>query len=91
MAAIIASQALISGSFTLISEAIRLNFWPKIEIDYPSNMKGQLYVPSLNWILYAGCIGVVLFFRESANMEAAYGLAITLTMMMTTISAYLLP
>ncbi|MFA7380727.1 MAG: KUP/HAK/KT family potassium transporter [Bacteroidia bacterium] len=85
MAAIIASQALISGSFTLISEAIRLNFWPKIEIDYPSNMKGQLYVPSLNWILYAGCIGVVLFFRESANMEAAYGLAITLTMMMTTI------
>lgn len=85
LAAIIASQALISGSFTLISEAIRLNFWPKIDIDYPSDMKGQLYVPSLNWILYVGCIGVVLFFKESANMEAAYGLAITLTMMMTTI------
>lgn len=84
-AAIIASQALISGSFTLISEAIRLNFWPKIDIDFPTDMKGQLYVPSLNWILFAGCVGITLFFQESANMDAAYGLAITLTMMMTTI------
>lgn len=85
IAAIIASQALISGSFTLISEAIRLNFWPKIDLDYPSDMKGQLYVPSLNWILYGGCIAIVLLFRESSNMGAAYGLAITLTMMMTSI------
>jgi len=85
IAAIIASQALISGSFTLISEAIRLNFWPKIDLDYPSDMKGQLYVPSLNWILYGGCVAIVLLFRESSNMGAAYGLAITLTMMMTTI------
>ncbi|MCC6683585.1 MAG: KUP/HAK/KT family potassium transporter [Bacteroidia bacterium] len=84
LATVIASQAMISGSFTLISEAIRLNFWPKIDLDYPTDMKGQLYVPSLNWILYAGCIGVVLFFQESSKMEAAYGLAITLTMMATT-------
>ncbi len=84
MAAIIASQALITGSFTLISEAIRLNFWPKVKLRYPSNEKGQLYVPSVNWLLWAGCMGVVLYFRESTNMEAAYGLAITLTMLMTT-------
>lgn len=85
MAAIIASQALISGSFTLISEAIRLNLWPKVKLIYPSNVKGQLYVPSINWLLYFGCVGIVLYFKESANMEAAYGLAITLTMLMTTI------
>ncbi|MEO6282143.1 MAG: KUP/HAK/KT family potassium transporter [Dyadobacter sp.] len=84
-AAIIASQALISGSFTLISEAIRLNFWPKVRLIYPSDQKGQLYVPSINWLLLLGCIAVVLYFKESANMEAAYGLAITLTMIMTTI------
>ncbi|QRR03169.1 KUP/HAK/KT family potassium transporter [Dyadobacter sandarakinus] len=92
MAAIIASQALISGSFTLISEAIRLNFWPKVRLIYPSDQKGQLYVPSVNWLLLAGCIGVVLYFKESSRMEAAYGLAITLTMVMTTIlmSAYLM-
>ncbi|MCX6313057.1 MAG: KUP/HAK/KT family potassium transporter [Bacteroidetes bacterium] len=91
-AAIIASQALISGSFTLINEAIRLNFWPKVKIKYPSNLKGQLYIPSVNWLLLMGCIGVTLFFRESSNMEAAYGLAIVITMLMTTLllSYYLL-
>jgi len=83
-AAVIASQALISGSFTLISEAIRLNFWPKVRLIYPSDQKGQLYVPSINVLLWMGCVGVVLWFRESTNMEAAYGLAITLTMLMTT-------
>jgi KUP system potassium uptake protein len=85
MAAIIASQALISGSFTLISEAIRLNLWPKVRLVYPSDQKGQLYVPSVNWLLWAGCVGVVLYFQESSNMEAAYGLAITMTMLMTTL------
>jgi KUP system potassium uptake protein len=85
MAAIIASQALISGSFTLVSEAIRLNFWPKVKLNYPTDQKGQLYVPSLNKLLWAGCIGVVLYFRESSHMEAAYGLSITITMIMTTI------
>jgi KUP system potassium uptake protein len=83
-AAIIASQALISGSFTLISEAIRLNFWPKIKVNYPSDQKGQIYVPSINILLWIGCVGVVLYFRESSAMEAAYGLSITMTMLMTT-------
>lgn len=85
MAAIIASQAMITGSFTLISEAVRLNLWPKVAITYPSNHKGQIYVPSINWILCAGCIGVVLLFRKSINMEGAYGLAINLTFLATTI------
>lgn len=84
-ATVIASQALISGSFTLISEAIRLNFWPKVRLRYPSVQKGQIYVPSVNLLLWAGCVGVVLYFRESSNMEGAYGLAITLTMLMTTL------
>jgi len=90
-AAIIASQAMISGSFTLISEALRLNVWPKVRIKYPSEAKGQLYVPSVNWILWAGCMAIVLYFKESSKMEAAYGLAIITTMMMTTIllSSYL--
>ena len=83
-AAIIASQALISGSFTLIVEAIRLRLWPKMRIAYPTEMRGQVYVPALNWLLFMGCCGVVLYFRESHHMEAAYGLAITLTMLMTT-------
>ena len=86
-ATIIASQALITGSYTLISEAIRLTFWPKVRLKYPSDHKGQLYIRSINWLLWAGCIGMVLYFKESANMEAAYGLAITLTMLMTTILA----
>jgi KUP system potassium uptake protein len=85
IATVIASQALITGSFTLISEAIRLNFWPKVRLVYPSDVKGQLFVPSVTRLLWIGCIGVVLLFRESSNMEAAYGLAITLTMLMTTI------
>lgn len=85
VATIIASQALISGSFTLIAEAVRLNLWPKVRINYPSEQKGQLYVPSINWLLCAGCIGVVLLFKHSDNMEAAYGLSITVAMLMTTI------
>ncbi|OIN58850.1 KUP/HAK/KT family potassium transporter [Arsenicibacter rosenii] len=90
-ATVIASQALISGSFTLISEAIRLNFWPKVRLRYPSVQKGQLYVPSVNLLLWMGCVGITLYFRESSNMEAAYGLAITLTMLMTTLlTAYYL-
>ena len=85
IAAVIASQALISGSFTLIAEAVRLNLWPKVRINYPTEQKGQLYVPSVNWLLCAGCIGVVLLFRHSDKMEAAYGLSITVAMLMTTI------
>lgn len=84
IAAVIASQALISGSFTLINEAMRLNLWPKVEVKYPTVLRGQIYIPSLNWLLLSGCIMVVLYFRESANMEAAYGLAIVLCMLMTT-------
>lgn len=85
VAAIIASQALISGSFTLIAEAVRLNLWPKVKIHYPSEQKGQLYVSSINWLLCAGCIGVVMLFKHSDKMEAAYGLSITVAMLMTTI------
>jgi len=84
-AAVIASQAMISGSFTLISEAVRLNLWPKVRINYPSVQKGQLYVPSINWLLCIGCIIIVLVFKKSDNMEGAYGLAINLTFLMTTI------
>lgn len=84
-AAIIASQAMVSGSFTLISEAIRLNLWPKMSIKYPSEAKGQIYIPGLNMLLFVGCVGVVLYFRESSKMEAAYGLAIITTMTMTTL------
>mgnify|MGYP002377723197 FL=1 len=83
-AAIIASQALISGSFTLVGEAIRLNLFPKVKVVFPSHMKGQLYIPSLNLMLWIGCVGIMLHFQESAAMEAAYGLAITVTMLMTT-------
>jgi KUP system potassium uptake protein len=82
-ATIVASQALISGSFTLINEAMRLNFWPKVRIKYPTVLRGQLYIPSINWLLMIGCIGVVLHFRESKNMEAAYGLTIILGMLMS--------
>jgi KUP system potassium uptake protein len=85
LAAIIASQALISGSFTLISEAIRLNLWPKMKINYPSEAKGQLFVPGINTLLFFGCVGIVLYFQNSGAMGAAYGLAITLCMLATTI------
>jgi len=83
-ATIIASQALISGSFTLISEAMNLNFWPRIAVRQPTEMKGQIYIPSINTILWVGCILMILYFKESAHMEAAYGFSITITMMMTT-------
>lgn len=84
-AAIIASQALISGSFTLISEAMRLNLWPKMKVKYPSEARGQLYVPGINTLLFIGCCAIVLHFEKATNMEAAYGLAITLCMLATTI------
>jgi KUP system potassium uptake protein len=84
-AAIIASQAMISGAFTLISEAMRLNLWPKLKIRYPSEEKGQLFIPAINLLMYVGCVGVVLYFQRSSEMEAAYGLAIIVTMIATTI------
>lgn len=84
-ASIIASQALISGSFTLISEAISLGFWPRIKVKYPTNIRGQIYIPSINWILFIGCVLVVFYFRTSEAMTAAYGFSITIAMLMTTI------
>ncbi len=84
-AAVIASQALLSGSFTLISEAMRLNLWPKMKINYPTEEKGQLYIPGINLILFIGCVGIVLYFQKASNMGAAYGLAITLCMISTSI------
>lgn len=83
-AAVIASQALISGSFTLISEAVSLNFWPRVTIKFPTLVKGQLFIPSINVILWAGCVATVLYFRKSDNMEAAYGFSISVAMLMTT-------
>ena len=85
IAAIVASQALISGSFTIFSEAMNLHFWPRQRIKYPTDIKGQLYIPFINVCLYVLCIVVILFFQTSSNMEAAYGLAITVTMLMTTL------
>jgi len=91
IAAVIASQALISGTYTLIAEAIRLNLWPKVRIKFPSILKGQIYVPSANRILWLGCCAITLYFQKASNMEAAYGLAITLNMIVTTLllSVYL--
>lgn len=83
-AAIIASQAVISGSFTIISIAIKMNFWPKIKVNYPTDIQGQMYVPGINWLLWAACTTVILGFQKSSNMEAAYGLSITLDMLITT-------
>ena len=85
LAAIIASQSLITGSFTLISEAIKLNLFPKLIIKYPTELKGQVYVATVNIILFICSSSVVLFFRTSSNMEAAYGLSISITMFVTTI------
>lgn len=85
MAAIIASQALITGSFTLVSEAIKLNMFPKLQVRYPNDDKGKIYIPAVNYLLYIGCVLLVFKFKKSENMEAAYGLAITITMLMTTI------
>ena len=84
-AAIIASQALISGSFTLISEAVSLNSGQRSGLSHPTLLKGQVYVPFMNWFLWIACSAVVLMFRESINLEAAYGLSITITMIMTTL------
>ena len=87
-ATIIASQALISGSFTLINEAISMNFWPRIAVKYPSNIRGQIYIPAINWVLCFGCVAVVLYFETSSAMTAAYGFSITIAMLMTTILMY---
>jgi KUP system potassium uptake protein len=84
-AAIIASQALISGSFTLISEAMSLNFWPRVTVRQPTELKGQIYIPSVNTILWIGCVLMILYFQSSTHMEAAYGFSITIAMMMTTV------
>jgi KUP system potassium uptake protein len=85
IASIIASQALISGSFTLISEAISLGFWPRVKLKYPTDIRGQIYIPSINWILFLGCALVVIYFRTSEAMTAAYGFSITVAMLMTTV------
>jgi len=84
-ATIIASQALISGSYTLISEAVSLRFWPKVRVLFPTEQRGQIYVPSINWLLWFGCVCVQLWFRTSENMTAAYGFSITVAMLMTSI------
>ncbi len=84
LATIIASQALISGTFTLVNEAMKLKLWPAARVRYPSQIKGQIYIPAINWTLMVGCIVVVFIFEESARMEGAYGLAITFDMLMTT-------
>ncbi len=81
----IASQALISGVFTLVNEAMKLHLWPRLKVDYPSTFRGQIYIPKVNWILFIGCIGIVLIFQTSTNMEAAYGMAIILNMLMTSL------
>jgi KUP system potassium uptake protein len=85
LATVIASQALISGSYTLINEAINLNFWPRVAVRQPSELKGQIYIPSVNNVLWFGCVLMILYFRSSEHMEAAYGFSITITMMMTTL------
>ena len=84
-ATVIASQALISGSYTLISEAISMNFWPRVTVRNPTELKGQIYIPSVNNILWIGCVMMILYFQSSSNMEAAYGFSITVAMIMTTI------
>ena len=84
-AAIVASQALISGTFSILSEAMNLHFWPRMRIKHPTHVKGQLYIPMVNFAMYIGVVLIILFFRDSSHMEAAYGLAITITMLMTTL------
>lgn len=85
VAAIIASQALLSGAFTLFSQAVSLNFWPSLRIKYPTAERGQLYIPAVNWCLMGGCLATIFIFTDSSHLEAAYGLAITITMLMTTV------
>jgi KUP system potassium uptake protein len=89
MAAIIASQALISGSFTIVSEAISLDLWPNIRIKYPTKIKGQMFIPKVNYTLMILSILIIIIFRSSSNMEAAYGLSITITMLMTTLLLFI--
>ena len=84
-AAIVASQALISGTFSILSEAMNLHFWPRMRIKHPTHVKGQLYIPVINLAMYIGVVLIILLFRDSSHMEAAYGLAITITMLMTTL------
>lgn len=88
LAAIIASQALITGSYTLVSEAVRLKFFPRMKIIYPTEKHGQIYIPLVNKILWIACIAIIFYFQTSSHMEAAYGLAITVTMLMTTLLLY---
>lgn len=85
IAAVVACQAVISGSFTLINEAITLNFWPRVRVKFPTDVRGQIYIPSVNWLLWAGCLGVMFYFRSSGEMEAAYGFFIVVAMLMTTV------
>lgn len=85
LAAIIASQALISGSYTLVSEATKLKLLPRLRMIYPTNFKGQLYIPAVNNIIWVLCIAIVIYFQNSERMAGAYGLVITITMLMTTI------
>ena len=84
-AAIVASQALISGTFSILSEAMNLHFWPRMRIKHPTYVKGQIYIPTINLAMYIGVVLIILLFRDSSHMEAAYGLAITITMLMTTL------
>lgn len=85
VASFIASQALISGVFTLVNEAMKLHLWPRLKVEYPSTFRGQIYIPQVNWILFAGCIVVVLYFKTAEHMEAAYGMAIIIDMLMTSL------
>ncbi|MEO8068492.1 MAG: KUP/HAK/KT family potassium transporter [Flavobacteriales bacterium] len=87
-AAVVACQAVISGSFTLINEAITLNFWPRVKVKFPTEIRGQIYIPSVNWILFLGCFGVMLYFKKSQAMEAVYGFFIVVAMLMTTTLMY---
>ena len=84
-AAIVASQALISGTFSILSEAMNLHFWPRMRIKHPTYVNGQIYIPTINLAMYIGVVLIILLFRDSSHMEAAYGLAITITMLMTTL------
>ena len=84
-AAIVASQALISGTFSILSESMNLHFWPRMRIKHPTHVKGQIYIPAINLAMYIGVVLIILLFRDSSHMEAAYGLAITITMLMTTL------
>ncbi|MBP7408190.1 MAG: KUP/HAK/KT family potassium transporter [Flavobacteriales bacterium] len=87
-AAVVACQAVISGSFTLINEAITLNFWPRVRVKFPTEIRGQIYIPSVNWMLFLGCFAVMLYFRKSSAMEAVYGFFIVVAMLMTSTLMY---